>query len=206
VFVRRGHPFPTVNDIKLQTAWPKQNSTKVPSAISYSPSRSGCSQWGHDIETGSQVMRWTKLELNDGSLGEEIKRLAAVVKGLGLMSEFRSNAAQRVLINNIPRHLGLDAEDIVTEYLTRVVREWFAFQQAETRSLFGNVPLDLVITHPSEWTYAARNKTTRAVLKAFSMELFPMRRHISLIPEPDACAIYTAHSAAAADRGRLYRV
>jgi len=151
-------------------------------------------------------MRWTKLELHGGNLGDEIKRLRAIVQGLSLVNDFRAEAALRVRSNNIPRDLGMSGEAIVAEYLTRVVREWFSFQQADLRSLFNNVPLDLVITHPSEWTYEAQNKTVRAVLRAFSVEMFPMRRYISLVPEPEACALYTAHNAAGSDRGRLQRV
>jgi hypothetical protein len=151
-------------------------------------------------------MRWTKLELHRDHLSDEIRRLHAIANGLPVMDAFRHDADNRALQNDIPKHLCLDAEDIVADYLTQVVREWYGLQQSQTRALFETVPLDLVITHPSKWTYEARNKTVRAALKAFSPAMFHQRRFISLVPEPEACALYTAQSAIANHRGRLQAV
>jgi hypothetical protein len=206
VYVKETEAEPAIDHVKLHTQWPKSQSTKVPSAISYSRSPGRRKQWGHDIEPGSEVMRWTKLELEEAEIGDEINRLRDAVKGLRLMTQFTTETRDRVLNHDIPHHLGMDAEYIVTEYLSHVFREWYDVLAAEVRSLFENISIDLVITHPSNWSYKAQNKTVRAVLGAFSKKVFPTLRNISLFTEPEACALYTAHRAALADRARLHPV
>ncbi|KAK4447403.1 hypothetical protein QBC34DRAFT_467550 [Podospora aff. communis PSN243] len=170
---------------KLFEDWPGLSSRKVPSAVSYTGSSDGQQQWGHDIQTGSEVLRWTKLELRQGTRVDELKKLRATV---------------------VPAHLCMDAEDIITDYLKKVTRRWFEHMSAHNASTLRNVPLDVVITNPAEWPYTAKNKTVRAVHSALSPGRFPTLRRTYLCSEPMASALYTAHSASMKDRARLMPV
>lgn len=138
---------PQLANLTLYQSWPRFQSTKVPSLISYSRTTTGKLQWGHDIDRDSVVMRWTKLELQPQKRVDELERLFDTVKGLRLMSAFQSNSLAGVE-NDIPSHLGLDSEDIVADFLRKVTRRWFDHMQGDAQSVLANIPLDLVITHP----------------------------------------------------------
>lgn len=144
----KGSQRPGFEDVRVFSDWPNGVSPKVPSEISFSPSPSGKAQWGYDIEQpGSQVVRYAKLELQCRSPLLEIQQLADVVKGLRLMARFRvdDEAGAR---NDVPKYLMLSTEGIVTEFLDRVVRWWFANVHADNAAFLATNPLDLIITHP----------------------------------------------------------
>ena len=123
---------------------------KVPSAYSYSKtSGTGeCRQWGYSISDDSDVMQWTKLELEPRTTVRELEVLRELVKGLDLLKELRANKDAAVK-NDIPRHLPKDAGDVVREYLGKVVREWYEHMKALGRHILDQVPIDVVLTHPA---------------------------------------------------------
>ncbi|KAI0127153.1 hypothetical protein BJ170DRAFT_363890 [Xylariales sp. AK1849] len=188
----KGDDRVSVKDIKLFQAWPKKNSRKVPSAYSYSPSLSGrrCKQWGHDIDDQSQVMRWTKLELEPRTGLAELKQLRELTKGLGLVDKLVASD-DMIIKNDVPRHVSKAPEDVLRDYLGQVIREWYMHMKSLGRHTLDNVPLDVVVTHPASWSYEAMNKTFRAVRGALPRRMFPTLRDISFTPEPEACALYT---------------
>ena len=138
----------SLEKLKVFKAWPRQESTKVPSVISYSRTKTRTRQWGHDIDDQSKVLAWTKLELEPQSKLTELRHLLDTARGLKEIKDFLAdpNAGRST---DVPRHLPKSAGDIVADYMNKVVRWWYADLNAETRSLFGNVPIRLVVTHPA---------------------------------------------------------
>jgi hypothetical protein len=139
--------------LALFNGWPRRETQKVPSAISYSPTSRRRRQWGHDIDDDSAVMRWTKLELEPRDKNSELERLRDTVRGLNLMNTFRQD--QNAAVNNeVPRHLGKAPEDILRDFIRKVARQWYEYMQTDAQSVLGsvalsNVPLDIVVTHPT---------------------------------------------------------
>ncbi|KAK3683332.1 hypothetical protein B0T22DRAFT_245329 [Podospora appendiculata] len=182
-----------VDDIRVLSRWPTSDSTtespKVPSEISYSPSPKGCLQWGHDIDDGSRVLKWTKLELEENrDRGAELKTLAETLYGLRLLDLSES----AVIDNNIPRHLAKEPEDIVRDYLEFIAEQTLEEIHDEVgKKVPENIPIDMIVTHPAKWSDRALNSTFRAVRAAFNADLFPKIRDISFVSEPEACAHFT---------------
>lgn len=71
----------------------KRVARKVPLAYSYSKaSTTGeCRQWGYSISDNSDVLPWTKLELEPHTTVRELEVLRDLVKGLDLLKELRAN-------------------------------------------------------------------------------------------------------------------
>ncbi|KAF2866044.1 hypothetical protein BDV95DRAFT_584773 [Massariosphaeria phaeospora] len=187
---QRGSLSPiALGDVKVFMKWPgKSGRLKVPSAYSYSRGR--CSQWGYDIEPGSKTFIWTKLALTYGTPEEELKVLRDLMEGLDFMSGLKKSNGQAGLID-VPEHLTKSPEDVITDYLTKVSREWYRLISAEATHLLENIPLDIVMTHPVNWPYEAVNKTYRAVMAAFPKLMYGNVRDVYMTTEPEACALYT---------------
>ncbi|KAK3386787.1 hypothetical protein B0H63DRAFT_140781 [Podospora didyma] len=182
------------NDLHVHQDWEGGNTgRKIPSAISYSKTLHGCKQWGNDIdEQHSRVLQWTKLELHPRKPLEELRALKDSLSGLRLLEALQQNE-QAGIDNDIPLHITRSPARIVEEFLSRVAREYYLHMRRESPNAIGEgiVPLDMVVTHPAEWPYEAINKTYRAVTAAFDKLMFPTRRNIYLVPEPEACAVFT---------------
>lgn len=149
------------NNLSIFRTWPAINSQKVPSAYSYSPSTSSRPrrQWGHDIDDNSEVMRWTKLQLQPKTPSEEIYYLRDLSNGLQRIRELQTNASA-MIDNKIPRHITKSAREVVRDYLDEVAREWRQYMTTGARggqAIFESVPVDIVITHP-----AVRRQTCQA--------------------------------------------
>jgi hypothetical protein len=140
----------SLNDLTVFRNWPEKDAQKVPSAYSYSRTSSTrrCRQWGYSISDDSQVMRWTKLELEPRTAIRELEALRELVKGLDLVNELRANE-NAANMSDIPRHISKDAGDIIREYLGKVAREWYQFIRSQGRHTLDSVPLDIIITHPA---------------------------------------------------------
>ncbi|KAK1834505.1 hypothetical protein QBC39DRAFT_397070 [Podospora conica] len=178
------------NDIRVIQSWKKHSTEKVPSDYSYSPSLThSCEQWGYDIDDNSRVLRWTKLSLepsNDRTL--ELKNLAKLLYEMRQMSLSRD----QIINNDIPRHLGKEPEDIVTDYLENIAEKILDEITSQVGShVPGKVPIDIVVTHPVKWSTKALNSTFRAITTAFNRHRFPKIRDTFFVSEPEACAHYT---------------
>ncbi|KAB5585602.1 hypothetical protein GE09DRAFT_1166380 [Coniochaeta sp. 2T2.1] len=192
-----------LDNVRVVTRWAKEETLKVPSRYSYSPSPKGCTQWGHDIDDNSRIMAWTKLELEQTKTRtQELGILCELFYGVALM-DFSEEA---IINNDIPRHLAKEAEDIVRDYLDEIAET----TSEDIISSLGHhvpdrIPVDLIVTHPAKWSDSAMNSTYRAVAAAFNTSRFPKLRSISFVSEPEACAHFTLRAAQNKDRGRLKR-
>jgi hypothetical protein len=154
--------FNSLSDLELKAKltvfrdWPgraggaglKVTVERVPSQFSYSNTKNGCQQWGWSIDDDSNVLRWTKLDLEPRSPVGELDVLRHLMKGLDLVRELRANK-NAAITNDIPRHIARSSEDVVQDYLGRVAREWYIHMKGETIHALQRVPVDLVITHPA---------------------------------------------------------
>ena len=154
----------SLSDLELKTGltvfrnWPgraaqkvdieKLDIERVPSQFSYSNTKNGCQQWGWSIDDDSNVLRWTKLDLEPRSPVGELEVLSHLMKGLDLVRELRANK-NAAITNDIPRHIARSSEDVVQDYLGRVAREWYMHMKGKTIHTLQRVPIDLVITHPA---------------------------------------------------------
>jgi hypothetical protein len=194
----------TPADVIVFRDWPGRDEKIVLSAISYSSGSSAkkCRQWGWSIDDNSKVLRWTKLEFEHRTIGEELEVLRELIKGLDLVKELQENE-DAAIMNNVPRHISKSAEDIVRDYLGKVSREWYQYMTRKGKYTLKNVSLDIVLTHPATWSYEAMNKTYRAVIGAFPKAIFPTLRDISFTSEPEAWALYTVQDMLKNDHNTL---
>ncbi|KAK3311887.1 hypothetical protein B0H66DRAFT_486708 [Apodospora peruviana] len=190
--MERQPSFP--NDIHIFDKWTGGGEAgKIPSAISYSKTPRGCKQWGNDIdEQDSNVLLWTKLELQPQKPLKELESLKEALNGLRLIEALREDDNAGVK-SDIPLHIIKSPHEVVQDFLQNIAREYYLYMRSRNEFVIhrGNVPVDIVITHPVDWPYEALNKTFRAVVRSFSKRMFPTRRNIYLVPEPEACAVFT---------------
>lgn len=136
------------HDISVIQAWKKHSTEKVPSDFSYSPSLiHSCEQWGYDIDDNSRVLRWTKLSLEPSN-----DRILELQSLRNLLYEMRhvDLSPDKIINNDIPRHLGKEPEDIVTDYLEHVAEKTLDEITIQVGShVPKNVPIDIVVTHPA---------------------------------------------------------
>lgn len=141
---------PALDKIILFRNWPEIDGKKVPSAYSYSPTSndSGCKQWGYSIDENSKVLRWTKMDLEPRTAGKELKVVRDLLNGLDLMRKLQQDK-DAVIRNDVPRYITKRSEDIVQDYLTKVFMEWYKYMRGEGQYTLEQIPLDIIITHPS---------------------------------------------------------
>jgi hypothetical protein len=89
------------------------------------------------------------MELRDGDREDELKRFQEAIAGLSLMDGLRVGGPQSDA-DAVPDHLGKDPEAIITDYLVRVARYWYAtVTKSENTAALRNAPVDIVVTHPA---------------------------------------------------------
>jgi len=123
----------------------------VPSVISYSPTEQGCTQWGFDIDNGSDVLQWTKLELEPRERLKELDILNDLMQGFGLIRKLHAGESAIT-----PDQISKSSEDVVRDYMCYVLSHYHDLMSASDSTLQGSgrnvlteVPLDVVITHPA---------------------------------------------------------
>ena len=141
----------TLKSVKLFKEWPKKSSQKVPSAISYSPTKNGCRQWGFDIDNESDVLQWTKLELEPKNISKELDILKNLMQGLELVQKLHEGSSK-----GAPKQISKSSEDVVRDYLLYVMEHFYDSMTSGQLSLEGHgantfkeVPVDVIFTHPS---------------------------------------------------------
>jgi len=136
-----------MNDIELpvMTSWPGKTGQKVPSLISFSRTPKGLKQFGHDIDDQSEVVKWTKLDLDPNPVSDHLRLLENTTKGLKLLTAFYRKD-KPAMERDIPFHIAKDSTEIVQNFLEKVVRAWKA--QLE-EGVLGHNPIDIVVTHPA---------------------------------------------------------
>jgi hypothetical protein len=135
-----------LEDIQTISSWGANmtNHFKIPSVLSYSPSKDGQLQWGANINPSAVTMVNTKLELDvqDNKI-EELELLLQVLDGTrNLKFEYVKNS------KGDPDYTWRDPEVIVTDYLTEVFKVLQQTFQDSGSHVMGHIPVDIVITVP----------------------------------------------------------
>ncbi|KAL5328743.1 hypothetical protein ACEPPN_002247 [Leptodophora sp. 'Broadleaf-Isolate-01'] len=166
------------------------NNHKIPSVISYSAARTKEHerQWGSDLSPQAIAMLHTKLQLEVYHTTAELGFISNALDLLGNINfQYIKDSG------NAPNYLDKEPEQIIQDYLTKVVEHLFQDVRYFTPALIALMPVDIVATVPAEWDYRAKNSIFRALTKAgLSRENFPLLDEMILVSEPEAAAIYTA--------------
>jgi hypothetical protein len=149
--------LPTEAEVRVFKSWGdreterhgvRSSNPKAPSIYSYAPSATH-SQWGYDIDPSTESLRWTKLELEPLGPKQELEKLKGLVEGLHLIHNLQANYRPGQELPEIPEHLTKEPEDVVRDYLTEVVDDWYGFISNDSTNLIHEVRVDLIMTHPA---------------------------------------------------------
>ncbi|OAP64492.1 hypothetical protein AYL99_00464 [Fonsecaea erecta] len=180
-----------LDEIDLIEDWGSNmgNHKKIPSVISFSPSTEAMEQqWGYDLSEHAISIVHTKLELDLQDVSSELDLMIQALDG---MCDFGFDHIRGA--GSAHAFSDKSAEQIVTEYLSRVFEHLSAAIVKFSASFRVHVPVDIVVTVPTEWSYRAKNSTFRALTNAgLNQSYFPRLSTIMFITEPEAAAIYTA--------------
>jgi molecular chaperone DnaK (HSP70) len=133
-------------DIRVIDNWGKQmdNDPKVPSVISYSPNSNDEQQWGKSLGPDSVAMINTKLELDvQDNKTDELELILAALEGMGNLN-FQQVRASR----GYPEYTGKSAEEIVTDFLSKIYQVVDREMNQFGTALRAQLPVDIVITVP----------------------------------------------------------
>ncbi|KAK8235175.1 hsp70-like protein [Phyllosticta capitalensis] len=169
-----------VNNIEIVTKWPESSgaSHKTPTAIAYlheNQERLEEDAWGFQVSAKMSSYSWFKLLLSDNMKTDKYKTQSSYSNARGLLQ--------------LPR--GRSAEMVCEDYLKLV---WeFVDDQLKKRFTedVRNTPIEVVVTVPAIWSFAAKRKTSEAV-KAAGFASGPSDS-LKLILEPEAAAISVLH-------------
>lgn len=114
---------------------------KVPSQRSFQKTKNGNVQWGFSIDDDSEVLQWTKLELMPREPAKELATLKNLLKGIDTYG--------RPLLETAPRQLTFNAQDVIEDYLGKVVKEWVQAMNRRAARALENIDVDVVITYPA---------------------------------------------------------
>ena len=114
---------------------------KVPSQRSFQKTKNGNVQWGFSIDDDSEVLQWTKLELMPREPAKELVTLKNLLRG--------SDTYGRSLLQTAPRQLTFNAQDVIEDFLGKVVKEWVQFMNRRAARALENIDVDVVMTHPA---------------------------------------------------------
>jgi molecular chaperone DnaK (HSP70) len=184
----RGDRIPLGEIGLVKNYGPKQNNTdKVPSVVSFSPpSNLFETQWGYNLSPDAISMVQTKLALDVQDVSQELEWL---VDNLDGMKNLETSHITKSMAS--PEYTYMSSEDVVTDYLSRVVEHVLDNERNLTRKQLEKFALDIVITVPTGWSDAAKNSTYRAVMRA-GFDQFPKLKDVMMITEPEAGALYAA--------------
>ena len=120
------------------------NMDKVPSVYSYSPATAGEQQWGASLSENAVAMVNTKLELDLHDIPEELDIILQTLDGMKDLQFDHIQAAK-----GAPDFPYKGAEDIVTDYLTKVFAYLFRVVVKFSKELRDRIPVDIVVTVPT---------------------------------------------------------
>jgi molecular chaperone DnaK (HSP70) len=135
-------------ELRVMTEWPGQTGQKVPSLVSYSRTPNAREQYGNDIDDQSEVVSWTKLDLDPQNVTNHLKLLEDTTRGLKLVPALYRKE-KPVMERDIPFHIAKDTTEIVQHFLEKVVRAWKVQIQESADGALGHIPIDIVVTHPA---------------------------------------------------------
>jgi len=121
------------------------NLKKVPSVISFSqPTDAMEQQWGSDLSEKAVAMIHTKLQLDVQDVAGELDLMVHALEGMKNLN-FEHLKEDGVL----PAYTGKSAEQIVTEYLSRVFGHLSDAIENFSEEFKAQFPVDIVITVPT---------------------------------------------------------
>ncbi|KAK0125658.1 hypothetical protein ONS95_000339 [Cadophora gregata] len=164
------------------------NQQKIPSIISYSTGTERLErQWGADLSLQALAMVHTKLQLDVTDTASELELISERLEGIhDLDYQYIPGSAGDTYTRKGP-------EDIVQDYLARVVDYLLQTIPSFTGELRLRVPIDIVATIPAGWSYRAKNSYYQALRYAgLNKDNFPRMSNILLVSEAEAAAAYTA--------------
>ncbi|KUJ09631.1 uncharacterized protein LY89DRAFT_274643 [Mollisia scopiformis] len=177
-----------LDELEVVEKWPAGLSSRVPSAISYSPTADmSQQQWGFSVSEDAIVYTRTKLDLDISSKEHMLGRISDFLDGA---SDLRFEAVLRA--RGYPEHSWKDAQDMVSDYFRQVFHVVFE-ELAYMGGHLAQVAVDIVITTPAQqWSYKGENSLFRAVREAgFNNESFPSLGDTIIVAESDAAAIWS---------------
>jgi hypothetical protein len=128
------------------------NHYKIPSVISFSLSTEhGEQQWGCDLSENAVAMVHTKLELDPQTVSFELDLLLESLDGMKNL-----DFEQLKRVGARPAYTTKSAEQIVTEYLSRVFNHLTEYVE-DLRVYKDRVPVDIVVTIPTVCYLVGRN-------------------------------------------------
>ncbi|KAI5458969.1 hypothetical protein BGZ63DRAFT_269464 [Mariannaea sp. PMI_226] len=185
----RTREVPTINDIKVVRDWKGHIAVKVPSLYTYS--RITGELWDAKLDEEAYVIREAKLNLEKPDRITALRTLKRTLLNAKALSFNTNNVG---LNSEVPRHLCKSSSDVVVDYLSEITDVAAKVIGSKNPRSLREFPIDLIITHPAEWDYRARNLTFRSVNKAFRegfSESTVPGGVIRMASEPEACAQYT---------------
>lgn len=137
----------TLNEIDVNRNWGigQNNTSKVPSVISYSePSELGEQQWGARISADAIAMVHTKLELDFQPVIGELDLILESLDGMRNL-----DFTQIKETGGHPPYTYKSAEQIVTDYLTKIFEWLLQAVKKMTKTLRDTISTDIVVTIPT---------------------------------------------------------
>ncbi|KAK0723266.1 hypothetical protein B0T26DRAFT_705934 [Lasiosphaeria miniovina] len=132
------------NGIRVIQNWPKTESQKVPSEISYSPSPRGCHQWGYDIDHNSRVQKFLRAGLDATNKLKELESFSEKVY------DAASFDSKDFIAGDLPRHIAKTPDSIIEDFFELLIEKIHDNICNEIgRLAFDKVPTDLVFTYPA---------------------------------------------------------
>jgi len=135
-------------EVTVMTEWQGRTSQKVPSLLSYSQSPKHRDQCGHDIDELSHVIQWFKLDLDPQKAEVQLRQLDNAIKGLKLVEALYCTDKE-VIDTDIPFHIAKDSTEVVRNFIEKLIAAWKKNIEESFQRALGNVPVDVVVTHPA---------------------------------------------------------
>ena len=145
-----GNQIP-LNEITIMQNWGERqkNTDKIPSVISFSPADEKMQrQWGYDLSHGAVAMIQTKLELDVQDISHELELIIQNLDGMNNLE-----TAHIMRSGGSLDFTYMSAEDVVTEYLSRVFEQVLSAVEKFSKPFLETTSVDVVVTVPTVSTY-----------------------------------------------------
>jgi hypothetical protein len=136
-----------LNEVTIVQNWVhrQSNSDKIPSVFSFSErSEEMEQQWGFDLSPGAVAMVQTKLELDHQTVDQELELLMQNLEGMHNLDTSYIIEAEKS-----PVFTYKSAEEVVTEYLTRIFEYVLSTVERFNKKVLENTSTNIVITIPT---------------------------------------------------------
>lgn len=157
--------------VEFLTDWqPNYAEPKVPSVISYSPSRGHYSNWGDSVDPQALKMSWTKLQLDEQSRSQELEWILDALQNMKISME---SLGQK---KRMPPYPANSPVDVVSDYLMKIREVVVKFLRGKYGAVFDNLPKELVVTIPAVSSISIWYRT-RLLIKNSNGPTRPRTKH-----------------------------